>query len=524
MNSPGLKKGGYGKVNYVESFVQLIAKGASVAELKAAAQNRPEFKAVYPNSVHQYEQSVLFMVKGESGKKLIIANDGSPLFVEFSGKLLDSASGLKVKEADLNVENSLVLRKYFPFTNPVSLASAPATFGVGDRLGVASGGHIRVLRNSKAKPILAQQSIRELNLTGRTYPEVLADAVWAVFQEDYQDGFGADGDHLKTPAEVKMALDYGFTMITLDCSEHINNVSADDTDKINALYNEIAPEQRAKLEQTFLNKEFKLKSGLTISFSPEKLKLNIVIYQKAINFAIQIYNDLIRTNPKPVDFEVSIDETLTPTDPASHYFVASQLMEAGVKVNSMAPRFCGEFQKGIDYIGNLAQFEKEYKEHQQIADHFGYKLSIHSGSDKFSVFPIIGRECKGHIHVKTAGTNWLEAVRVIIEADPALYWEMHKFALENLAEAKKYYHISADMNRVPNIETLSDTELKDLMNQNDARQLIHITYGLILQAKDAAGNSRFRDRIYACLHQHEDLYYEMLQKHIGKHLELLNLT
>ena len=112
---------------------------------------------------------------------------------------------------------------------------------------------------------------------------------------------------------------------------------------------------------------------------------------------------------------------------------------------------------------------------------------------------------------------------MIIEADPALYREIHKFALENLAEAKKYYHISADMNRVPNIDTLSDAELKDLMNQNDARQLIHITYGLILQAKDSAGNSRFRDRIYACLHQHEDLYYEMLQKHIGKHLELLNL-
>ena len=90
-------------------------------------------------------------------------------------------------------------------------------------------------------------------------------------------------------------------------------------------------------------------------------------------------------------------------------------------------------------------------------------------------------------------------------------------------EAKKYYHITADMNRVPNIDTLSDAQLADLMNQNDARQLIHIAYGLILTAKDKAGNSRFRDRIYSCLYQNEELYYEMLQNHIGKHIKLLGL-
>jgi hypothetical protein len=320
-----------------------------------------------------------------------------------------------------------------------------------------------------------------------------------------------------------MALDNGYTMITLDCSEHINNVSASDQAAIGQIFTKIDPAQIKKLEQTFLGHEIKLKTGLTLTFTPEKLKLNIAVYQQAVNFAIQIFDDLIKPLSGKVDFEVSIDETATPTDPASHYFVAEQLVAAGVKINSMAPRFCGEFQKGIDYIGDLKQFEKEYVEHDKIARHYGYKLSIHSGSDKFSVFPTIGKVSEGYIHVKTAGTNWLEAVRVIIQADPALYREMHKFALKNLAEAKKYYHITADMNRVPNIDTLSDAQLSDLMNQNDARQLIHITYGLILMDKDAAGNSMFRDRIYACLYQNEDLYYQMLQNHIGKHIKLLGL-
>ena len=74
--------------------------------------------------------------------------------------------------------------------------------------------------------------------------------------------------------------------------------------------------------------------------------------------------------------------------------------------------------------------------HAEIADHFGYKVSVHSGSDKFAVFGIVGKYTKGRYHVKTAGTNWLEAVRVIAEVAPDLYRKMHLFALNNLNEAK----------------------------------------------------------------------------------------
>ncbi len=83
--------------------------------------------------------------------------------------------------------------------------------------------HLRLIKGLDIFPVLAQQSIRELNLTGRTYEDVLDATSVAVFQEGYTAGFGADGDHLKTPVEVQMALDKGFTMITLGCSEYIHN-------------------------------------------------------------------------------------------------------------------------------------------------------------------------------------------------------------------------------------------------------------------------------------------------------------
>ena len=91
----------------------------------------------------------------------------------------------------------------------------------------------------------------------------------------------------------------------------------------------------------------------------------------------------------------------------------------------MAPRFVGEFQKGIDYIGDLAEFEKQFAVHCAIARaRGGYKISIHSGSDKFSVYPAIGRHTGMRLHLKTAGTSWLQAVRVIARTNPPLFRRM----------------------------------------------------------------------------------------------------
>lgn len=475
---------------------------------------------VYPNSLHEKDGSVLFLIKGEREKKLIAIGDASSVFRELEGSI-SSNDGFPMKVCDLSITNSHVIRKHFPYTRPVSLRKSRSTIGLGDRLGVASPGHIEVIQGYNAGPVLAQQSIRELTLTGRTFEDVLQDAVWAVFQEGYRDGFGADGDHLKSTEEVKLALDAGYTMITLDCSEHINDIAGLSKGDVERMYMNMDKGTRERLEMRFLSEEFKLESGFTLAFSQEALKANAVIYQKAVDFAVDVFDAMIRPCQRGIDFEMSIDETSTPTDPLAHFFVALQLSEAGVDLYSVAPRFCGEFQKGIDYIGNLKQFREELQAHQRIASHFGYKLSVHSGSDKFSVFPIIGEETNGHVHVKTAGTNWLEAIRVIIHRDPALYRELHAFALEHLAEARRYYHVTLDTGRIPDVVSLKDDELESLMAQNDARQLMHITYGLILQAKDCSGEYLFRDRIYRCLYENETLYNEFLVKHIGNHLRAL---
>jgi hypothetical protein len=510
-------------MDQLTSFLQLIADQADLTTLRHALQTVPQPQIIYPDSLNQSEGTTLFMVKTGAEKFLFAAGAASPLYAELEGTTASQGT-LAYKKCPLTIANSKIIRKYFAFTNPRSLANHSITIGLGDRLGLATPGHLCLFKGSKSRPVLAQQSTRELFLTGRSFAGVLADATWGVFQTGYRDGYGADGDHLKNAVEVRSALDEGYTMITLDCSEHIRQLDAKTDTEVEKLYQQLAADQRRTLENAFLKTPFVLKSGLTISFTAPQLQRYAAVYQKAVTFAIQIYKEVIAPAAQQVDFEISIDETLTPTEPAAHFFVAWQLVQAGVKVNSLAPRFCGEFQKGIDYIGDLAQFEREFKEHYQIASHFGYKISVHSGSDKFSVFPIIGRESPSGFHLKTAGTNWLEAIRVVIATVPALYREIHTFALAHFEEATKYYHVTTDLAKIPVLDSLTDAELPKLMDQNDSRQLLHITYGLILQAKDANGQYLYRDRLYRCWNEHEDLYYQFLQKHIGRHLKELGVS
>ena len=435
--------------------------------------------------------------------------------LDFQGERF-SAGGCDWVLAELSHENAVILREKFPFTAPVSVLRQPRTLGLGDRLGLASPGHLQALQGYDALPVLAQQSIRELTLTGRSFPEVLDCACWAVFREGYTGGFGADGDHLKTFEEVQYAIDCGYTMITLDCSEHIRNDAAAMSDEEVARAYRPDPAREAK----YLGKSFSVED-CNISFPAEEFKRMCLIYNDAIDFAAQVYERFFRDRDD-LDFEVSIDETATTTAPAQHFYVASELLSRGVKPATVAPRFCGEFQKGIDYIGDPEQFEAELRQHAAIARHFGYKISVHSGSDKFSVFPRVGRQCRGVFHVKTAGTSWLEAMAVIARREPALYREIHRFALEEaFAEATKYYHVTTNLGNIPPLSSLTDDELPALFGNNDARQLIHITYGGILQAKNSDGTPRFRDRLYRAWRSFAADYADNLEQHIGKHLALL---
>ena len=465
----------------------------------------------YEKSINKKGLCTVFMAKAD-GADFIVVQGKNP---GFKGEKLPKG----MLKAPLNHKNAGILRKLFSFTAPSRVLGQERSFGVGDRLGIATPGHIRLFEKYDAYPVFAQQSVRELNLTNRTFEDVMDSVSFAVYREGFKKGWGADGDHLKAESDVKRALSLGFTMITLDCSEHINNNVTDEN----------APPLPKNYADKYLGteqapKKFDIGENTVLSFTEGELKKIVAVYGNAITFAAGIYNKFFKKGKYKADFEISIDETSTPTTPLQHYFVARELIDSGVSFATLAPRFCGEFQKGVDYIGDLAQFEAEIKTHAVIARHFNYKLSVHSGSDKFSVFPSVGKAAKSRFHIKTAGTNWLEAMRVVALADPALYREIHQYALdEAFEEARKYYHVTTDLKKIPRLDKLTDAELPGLFEQNDSRQLIHITYGLILNKKNNDGSYAFKERLFKLWQDRAEDYAQALIKHIGKHLTLLGV-
>ena len=458
--------------------------------------------AVYPKSADTAGETVCAVVRDRDGKKLaVLGQDG------FSGVM---RNGLLL--CPLTTDNARALMSLFPYTKPKSHRGYPFTFGLGDRLGLATPGHVRAISGFDVFPVFAQQSIRELTLTKRSFADVIAAAAFGVFQEGYRNGYGADGDHLKTKEEIAYALKSGCSMITLDCSEHIDVgvASLSDEEAANT-YALLPAEVRRHYEDTYLGKKLPVVGGL----SPAALRRIVLTFHRAVDHAVDCFRHIRKAGYTDVDFELSIDETLTVTTPAEHFVIASELALNGVQADSVAPHFTGSFEKGVEYAGDLSAFARDLVVHQRIAEHFVYKLSLHSGSDKFSVFSTVGRITGGHVHVKTAGTNWLEALAVLAEANPALYRRAHRFAIDHRAEAERYYHVSTDVREIPDIDLENDAYLPEYLRLPASRQTMHIAYGLLL------AEPWFREGFFRVLAEHEEDYCARLKSHIGRHLRCL---
>jgi hypothetical protein len=412
-------------------------------------------------------------------------------------------------------QNAAALRRTVPFTAPSRLGDSPTTIGAGDRLGNASEGHIRALKGYRVSPVLAQQSVREITLTGRTFADVLDSATWAVFKSGYTYPWGADGDHLKTEEWVRRVLSIGYTMVTADVSDFIKTECYFwKRDAIGNAYRKLPELRRKYFEKKYLMKPIHIVSGEHIIFSEDELARTVVIYGEALRLALKLYQVC---ESSEIDFELSIDETPFPTTAQAHVFLAMELLEGGRSIFSIAPRFAGDFQKGIDYIGKVETFEKSLRVHHQIARTLGYKVSIHSGSDKFSIYPSIGSITEGMFHLKTAGTNWLVALRVMAEKRPEFFRRLYTQAQDKFKAARAYYHVAYELDQCPSLVNITDDKLSGLFENPAVRQLLHITYGEVLRS-DA-----FREVLYCELSHFCDHYWDALARHMGNHLDALGI-
>src|SRR5215207_1050389 len=187
------------------------------------------------------------------------------------------------------------------------------SFGFGDRLGLATPGHIVSVRGTKFAPIFAQQSVRENARTGRTPQQVLDDARRAVDAAKWDAPWGADADHLNTVEDIPPFVEAGYTFFTVDPGEYVDNLA--DTDSIDALKQKVAVLNWDELSALYLNQNGEQVWG-RFAKSPmgdaESLMRALAKYGRAIQHAATMFNRLSQMKDD-FDFEVSVDETDSPT-------------------------------------------------------------------------------------------------------------------------------------------------------------------------------------------------------------------
>ena len=419
----------------------------------------------------------------------------------------------------LNAENARVLRSRLDWLNPVPLGTQVSA-GFGDRLGIATPGHIAAVRGKGIAPIFAQQSVRENTRTGRTPQVVLDDAMWGVFEVGWRDPWGADADHMKTISDIAPFVAAGYTFFTIDPSAHVDD-SADD-DPLDVLKGKLDHLNWAVLAATLEDprqrylKTFPM-DDLTITFDELTLYRALAKYGNAVAHTVTMAQYLARAiTGGRFDLEMSVDETGTTTSLQEHFFIASELRRLGITWVSLAPRFVGRFEKGVDYIGDLAELDANIQGHAAIMRYFGnpYKLSLHTGSDKFDVYPLAMQHTDGLVHLKTAGTSYLEALRVFATLEPAFFRNVLTLARSRYEEDRKTYHVSAMLDKVSASDLLKDEDLPDLLNQFDARQVLHVTFGSVLD--------QFGKDLHRLIRQHSDTYETFLKRHFDRHLALFS--
>lgn len=511
---------------YTEKNLTALPEAESVPYLKNLS--------VYKESIRKQDGVTFLIAKSSDIKSLFLlySEEGSATAAKFEGEIVTeyNTGEFTCKKCALTTVNRYALQEIFPFTRPVVMG-LKNSFGFGDRIGLANAGHIKSLKGSAFRPILAQQSIRELGRTNRKPEEVMDAAVWAVFQEGYTSGFGADADHLKTFADIDLMVKAGFRMFTFDPSEFVQN-EADTLDEpgLDARIEHIdwttLGSDYIKHIELYTAKPFVVSAALTLSPTVSDFRRALVKYGNALAHIKKLSDYLNTTYPEhEAEVEVSVDETDSVTSPFEHFYIASELKRMGVSYISLAPRFIGAFEKGIDYRGDLELFKQEYIKHLDIVKYHGsYKISLHSGSDKFSVYKVIGSLSDAYTHVKTAGTSYLEALKVAAIKEPSLFREILDFSRSIYEGEKKTYHVSADLNSVKPGREYHDADLVTLFEHDDSRQVLHVCFGRVLTETDASGSYLFKQRLVKCLIENEETHYEILIKHFRRHLEPFGLV
>ncbi|QDT65478.1 tagaturonate epimerase family protein [Calycomorphotria hydatis] len=287
------------------------------------------------------------------------------------------------------------------------------TFGMGDRFGHQAAAQLRACCKLKEAGVpitpVWNKSHREHTLIGSKPESVQAAAQQAINDLSWEGNWHVDADHinLNTVDEFLPSSDF----FTIDVADFIGEpAEAEAIEKFMATH----PELIGTITIDGIEAPLETTREMVRSFAEK--------YLRAVQEAGKVYHHIAEQKQGGDYFiEVSMDETDAPQTPVELLVILAAVSDEKIPIQTIAPKFTGRFNKGVDYVGDLEQFQKEFHEDLAVIKHCvksyqlpsALKLSVHSGSDKFSLYPIIQKEIASSgagLHIKTAGTTWLEEV------------------------------------------------------------------------------------------------------------------
>lgn len=285
------------------------------------------------------------------------------------------------------------------------------SFGIGDRFGHQGKAQLSALMKANEQGFditpVWNKSNREHTIIGTTPADTRKEADDAVAAGGYEGPYFVDADHIRLNNVDAFIESSNF--FALDVADFITRpADKTDVDSFVKKYSQyVGPIAIEGIDQN-------------INVTSEQIKSIAEKFLLAVREAGKIYRHIVEVKGEG-NFvtEVSMDETDEPQTPVEMLFILAAIADEGIPAQTVAPKFTGRFNKGVDYVGDVAAFAKEFEQDVAVVafavKEFGLpenlKLSVHSGSDKFSIYPPIAETLKAFdagLHLKTAGTTWLE--------------------------------------------------------------------------------------------------------------------
>jgi tagaturonate epimerase len=323
---------------------------------------------------------------------------------------------------------------------------------MGDRFGRQAKAQLQAVMEARRAGMAVtpvwNKSNREHNLIGTEPPSVRAGGAAAVQSLGWTGAWHVDADHIGL-GTVDRFLDSS-DFFTVDVADYSGKAS--DPAAVEHFVDSLRP-RFGTLHVPGLNAPMTLDAG-TARAAAQKFLL-------AMQEAGRIYRHIAGRKGDDFITEVSVDETDRPQSPVELLLILAMIAAEGIPAQTVAPKFTGRFNKGVDYVGDVEQFAREFEADlcvvRYATEEFGLprslKLSIHSGSDKFSLYPVIRGLIQKHdagLHVKTAGTTWLEELIGLAESGGdalALVREIYIKALPRFEELVQPYEPVVDIDR-----------------------------------------------------------------------------